>query len=195
MLPEIVEAVRGTGVEVYMDGGVRLGTDVLKALALGARAVFVGRPVIWGLAYKVPHQCNIFCQTSANSFSGTKFFVSGELWYSVLVCFLTFNINICQCARGRHAIDGLRTNKRTMNTFILVRLLATELPAIVFCLRYTKEDVYPRLALPYNNWINYMAGSASGQDEARESSVLIGYLSAHFVPAKAQFFGIIFCRM
>ncbi|XP_078363371.1 2-Hydroxyacid oxidase 1-like isoform X2 [Oculina patagonica] len=52
VLPEIVEAVRGTGVEVYMDGGVRLGTDVLKALALGARAVFVGRPVIWGLAYK-----------------------------------------------------------------------------------------------------------------------------------------------
>ena len=56
MLPEIVEAVRGTGVEVYLDGGVRLGTDVLKALALGARAVFVGRPVIWGLAYKVPNK-------------------------------------------------------------------------------------------------------------------------------------------
>ena len=53
VLSEIVEAVRGTGVEVYLDGGVRLGTDVLKALALGARAVFVGRPVIWGLAYKV----------------------------------------------------------------------------------------------------------------------------------------------
>ena len=53
MLPEIVEAVRGSGVEVYVDGGVRLGTDVLKALSLGARAVFVGRPVIWGLAYKV----------------------------------------------------------------------------------------------------------------------------------------------
>lgn len=52
VLPEIVEAVRGTGVEVYLDSGVRLGTDVLKALALGARAVFVGRPVIWGLAYK-----------------------------------------------------------------------------------------------------------------------------------------------
>jgi len=48
-----VEAVRGTGVEVYLDGGVRLGTDVLKALALGARAVFVGRPVLWGLAYQV----------------------------------------------------------------------------------------------------------------------------------------------
>ena len=55
-----MEAVRGTGVEVYMDSGVRLGTDALKALALGARAVFVGRPVIWGLAYKVEKQWNIF---------------------------------------------------------------------------------------------------------------------------------------
>jgi isopentenyl diphosphate isomerase/L-lactate dehydrogenase-like FMN-dependent dehydrogenase len=36
--------------EVYLDGGIRRGTDVLKALALGARAVLVGRPVIWGLA-------------------------------------------------------------------------------------------------------------------------------------------------
>ena len=36
-----------------MDGGVRQGTDVLKALALGAKAVFIGRPVVWGLAYSV----------------------------------------------------------------------------------------------------------------------------------------------
>ncbi|HEY7124135.1 MAG TPA: alpha-hydroxy acid oxidase [Ktedonobacterales bacterium] len=48
-LPSIVEAVQGR-VEVYMDGGVRRGTDVLKALALGARAVLVGRPILWGLA-------------------------------------------------------------------------------------------------------------------------------------------------
>ena len=48
----MVEAVQGK-VEVYVDGGVRVGTDVLKALALGARAVFVGRPVLWGLAYEV----------------------------------------------------------------------------------------------------------------------------------------------
>jgi 4-hydroxymandelate oxidase len=48
-LPEVVEAVSGR-CEVYLDGGVRRGTDVLKALALGARAVFVGRPVLWGLA-------------------------------------------------------------------------------------------------------------------------------------------------
>ncbi|KAK2109611.1 Hydroxyacid oxidase 1 [Saguinus oedipus] len=50
-LPEIVEAVEGK-VEVFLDGGVRKGTDVLKALALGAKAVFVGRPVIWGLAFQ-----------------------------------------------------------------------------------------------------------------------------------------------
>ena len=49
MLPEVVDAV-GDRVEVLMDGGVRRGTDVLVALALGARAVLVGRPVLWGLA-------------------------------------------------------------------------------------------------------------------------------------------------
>ena len=48
VLPGIVEAVAGR-VEVLLDGGVRRGTDVLKALALGARAVLVGRPVLWGL--------------------------------------------------------------------------------------------------------------------------------------------------
>ena len=49
MLPEIVEASRGQA-EVYLDSGVRRGSDVLKALALGARAVSVGRPLYWGLA-------------------------------------------------------------------------------------------------------------------------------------------------
>jgi 4-hydroxymandelate oxidase len=47
-LPEVVEAV-GDRVEVLMDGGVRRGTDVAIALALGAKAVLIGRPVIWGL--------------------------------------------------------------------------------------------------------------------------------------------------
>ncbi|XP_048698500.2 2-Hydroxyacid oxidase 1 isoform X3 [Caretta caretta] len=51
VLPEIVEAVEGKA-EVYLDGGVRKGTDVLKALALGAKAVFIGRPIIWGLVYQ-----------------------------------------------------------------------------------------------------------------------------------------------
>ncbi len=49
MLPEVVEAAKGQA-EVYLDSGIRRGSDVLKALALGARAVSVGRPLYWGLA-------------------------------------------------------------------------------------------------------------------------------------------------
>jgi len=48
-LPAVVDAVRGE-IPVLMDGGVRRGTDVLVALALGAAAVGIGRPVLWGLA-------------------------------------------------------------------------------------------------------------------------------------------------
>jgi 4-hydroxymandelate oxidase len=48
-LPEVAAAV-GDRAEVYVDGGIRRGTDVVKALALGARAVLVGRPVLWALA-------------------------------------------------------------------------------------------------------------------------------------------------
>lgn len=48
-LPEIVAAVQGQA-EVFVDGGIRRGTDILKALALGARAVLIGRPYLWALA-------------------------------------------------------------------------------------------------------------------------------------------------
>jgi isopentenyl diphosphate isomerase/L-lactate dehydrogenase-like FMN-dependent dehydrogenase len=48
-LPAIAEAV-GEHVEVLLDGGVRRGSDVVKALALGARAVMIGRAYLWGLA-------------------------------------------------------------------------------------------------------------------------------------------------
>ncbi len=48
-LPGVVEAVAGR-CEVLLDGGIRWGTDVFKALALGARAVLLGRPILWGLA-------------------------------------------------------------------------------------------------------------------------------------------------
>jgi 4-hydroxymandelate oxidase len=49
VLPRIADAVGGR-IEILVDGGVRRGTDVVKALALGARAVLIGRPVLWGLA-------------------------------------------------------------------------------------------------------------------------------------------------
>lgn len=48
-LPEIVRAV-GTKLVVMLDGGIRNGIDVFKALALGAKCVFIGRPVIYGLS-------------------------------------------------------------------------------------------------------------------------------------------------
>ena len=47
-LPEVVNAVRGR-VPVFIDSGVRRGTDIFKALALGADAVGIGRPYVWGL--------------------------------------------------------------------------------------------------------------------------------------------------
>jgi isopentenyl diphosphate isomerase/L-lactate dehydrogenase-like FMN-dependent dehydrogenase len=49
LLPEVVEAVAGR-LEVYVDGGIRRGADVVKALALGARAALAGRAPLWGLA-------------------------------------------------------------------------------------------------------------------------------------------------
>jgi isopentenyl diphosphate isomerase/L-lactate dehydrogenase-like FMN-dependent dehydrogenase len=48
-LPEVVAAARGR-VPVFVDGGIRRGTDIFKALALGATAIGIGRPQAWGLA-------------------------------------------------------------------------------------------------------------------------------------------------
>lgn len=63
-LPEVVAAV-GHQVDVLMDGGIRRGTDILKALALGAKAVLIGRPVLWGLAVDgeagVHHLLELLC--------------------------------------------------------------------------------------------------------------------------------------
>ena len=54
LLPEVMDVV-GDRMEVFLDGGIRRGTDVLKALALGAKAVFVGRAMLWGLAVDGEH--------------------------------------------------------------------------------------------------------------------------------------------
>ncbi|MEI4271050.1 alpha-hydroxy acid oxidase [Klenkia sp. LSe6-5] len=80
-LPEVVDAVRGepapdgTDVEVYVDGGVRSGVDALVALALGARAVFLGRPVVWGLA-----------TGGADGVAEVLAGVSAELAHALLLC-------------------------------------------------------------------------------------------------------------
>lgn len=49
VLGKITSAI-GNRCPVFVDGGIRTGTDVFKCLALGARMVFVGRPILWGLA-------------------------------------------------------------------------------------------------------------------------------------------------
>ena len=56
-LSHVAAALRDTNVEVLVDGGIRRGSDVVKALALGATAVLVGRPVLYGLAVDGPRAC------------------------------------------------------------------------------------------------------------------------------------------
>jgi 4-hydroxymandelate oxidase len=73
-LPEVADAV-GDDVEVYADGGIRSGSDALVALALGARAVFVGRPVIWGLA-----------AGGADGVTGVLSGLAGELAHTMALC-------------------------------------------------------------------------------------------------------------
>jgi (S)-2-hydroxy-acid oxidase len=66
-LPEVVEAVQGK-IPVHVDGGVRHGTDIFKALALGADFVWVGRPVLWGLAYKGEEGVKLMLQILSDEF-------------------------------------------------------------------------------------------------------------------------------
>ena len=47
---EYIKSLHDNPAEVYLDGGIRRGTDIVKAIALGARAVLIGRPIFWGLA-------------------------------------------------------------------------------------------------------------------------------------------------
>jgi isopentenyl diphosphate isomerase/L-lactate dehydrogenase-like FMN-dependent dehydrogenase len=57
VLPQMITALNSQ-IPVLVDGGIRSGTDVLKALALGANAVLIGRPVLWGLAVGGIHGCS-----------------------------------------------------------------------------------------------------------------------------------------
>lgn len=81
-LPHIVDAV-GETVEVYVDGGIRRGSDVLKALALGARAVLIGRPYLWGLA------------------------VDGQSGVSRVLDLLRKEFDLCLALSGQSTIEGV----------------------------------------------------------------------------------------
>lgn len=52
---------------MYFDGGIRTGTDVFKALAIGAKAVFIGRPVLYGLAYQVSESVSLLPSCTRNT--------------------------------------------------------------------------------------------------------------------------------
>jgi (S)-2-hydroxy-acid oxidase len=55
VLQECVQAAQGK-IPIHIDGGIRNGADIFKAIALGAQCVWIGRPVIWGLAVSVYHE-------------------------------------------------------------------------------------------------------------------------------------------
>ena len=86
-----MRAVEGR-VEVYMDGGVRQGTDVLKALALGARAVFIGKPAIWGLAYNGEEGVTEVLEILREEFKSAMM-LSGAT-YSFIPAVLSFHISL-----------------------------------------------------------------------------------------------------
>ena len=72
-LADVVDAV-GDRAEVYVDGGIRHGADVVKALAMGATAVLIGRPVLWGLSVAGDDGVAHVLSTLSNQFAGAMVF-------------------------------------------------------------------------------------------------------------------------
>ena len=96
VLPDVVEAVDGR-IEVYMDGGIRRGSDVFKALALGARALLIGRPIFWGLA------------------------VDGEAGVLAVLEMLRHELDVTMSMCGRPTIDRIDIGSLTMVSPLLAR--------------------------------------------------------------------------
>ncbi|CAG0898965.1 unnamed protein product [Darwinula stevensoni] len=91
VLSEVVKTVKGR-CEVYLDGGITNGTDVFKALALGAKMVFVGRPMIWGLAYGGEAGARKVLQILHDEFSSTMALMGTDSF--ALSCMLIMQILI-----------------------------------------------------------------------------------------------------
>ncbi len=104
VLPEVVDAVQGE-VEVYMDGGIRRGSDVVKAVALGARAVLIGRPLFWGLA------------------------VDGETGVRHVLQILREELEITMALCGRPTLDSLDRSMLGLNSPLLSLLQPPHGPA------------------------------------------------------------------
>ena len=79
-LPEVVQAVRSQEkkIPVHVDGGIRHGTDVFKALALGADFVWIGRPILWGLAYKGQEGVELALQLIRDEFKKVQASIQGD---------------------------------------------------------------------------------------------------------------------
>jgi 4-hydroxymandelate oxidase len=92
-LPEIVAAVDGK-IEVLLDGGIRRGTDILKALAMGAKAVLIGRPVLWGLA------------------------VAGQAGVSHIISLLEDELNVAMALSGCTSVQDIDQSLVTKFNFI-----------------------------------------------------------------------------
>lgn len=99
-LPEIVEAVQGR-IPIHVDGGIRHGTDVFKALALGADFCWVGRPALWGLAYK------------------------GQQGVELMLRILTDEIRLCMSLAGTVKVSDITKEylAKVSNSFIATRCL------------------------------------------------------------------------
>jgi|GEM_PF-27379 len=91
-LPDIVKAV-GDKVDILMDGGIRRGTDIFKALALGAKAVLVGRPILWGLS------------------------VDGEAGVSHVLELLTNELDLAMALSGCPTINDIESSYLRASTF------------------------------------------------------------------------------